>query len=267
MNAQPNYPQQAAASRKSLIQRCRSALREKQFSIRDIPILLRGALLPVLFGRLFYGSWIAVALLSPMVIPWFVHQQGLAHRQACRELGIQFRDAIMSVSTAQKAGYSIENAFIEAERDMRLLYGAASPICKELRRIQAGLGNNIPLEQLLEELGVRSGNRDIADFAAVFAVAKRSGGQMTQTIERTIEVIGQRMEVEKEIDVMVSGKRMEAKVMEIVPFGIMLYVGAANPGFFAPLYGSLFGIVAMTGCMVVYVVACLMAERIVSIEV
>ena len=230
-------------------------------------LLLRGALLPVLFGRMFYGSWIAVALLSPMVIPWFIRQRALSRVKACHDLGIQFRDAIMSVSTAQKAGYSIENAFIEAERDMRMLYGASSPICRQLKRIELGLSNNIPLEQLLEELGERSGNRDIADFASVFAVAKRSGGQMTQTIERTIEVIGMRMEVEKEIDVMVSGKRMEAKVMEMVPFGIMLYIGAANPGFFAPLYGSLFGIVVMTGCMVVYIVACLMADRIVTIEV
>ena len=71
----------------------------------------------------------------------------------------------------------------------------------------------------------------------------------------------------KEIEVMVSGKRMEARIMELVPFGIILYVGSANPGFFEPLYGNVLGIVVMTACMGVYIAAHVMSDRIVSIEV
>lgn len=238
-----------------------------EFHARDIPLLMRGVLLPVLFGRLFYGSWMAVIILSPMVLPWFIHWKRQGNIKAGHDLGLQFRDAMMAVSTAQKAGYSIENAFMEAEHDMRLLYGRTSRIYRELKWITTGLRNNVAIEKLLEDLGRRSGNRDIADFASVFAVAKKSGGSMIQTIERTIEVIGHRAEVEKEIDVMVSGKRMEARIMEIVPFGIMIYIGAANPGFFDPLYGNLFGVAVMTACMVMTVIAMLMSERIVNIEV
>ena len=209
----------------------------------------------------------AVVILSPMVLPWFLHWKRQGNIKAGHDLGLQFRDAMMAVSTAQKAGYSIENAFMEAEHDMRLLYGRTSQIYRELKWITTGLRNNVALEKLLEDLGKRRANRDIADFASVFAVAKKSGGSMTQTIERTIDVIGQRAEVEKEIDVMVSGKRMEARIMETVPFGIMIYIGTANPGFFEPLYDSFFGITIMTVCMAVTITAMLMSEKIVNIEV
>ena len=90
---------------------------------------------------------------------------------------------------------------------------------------------------------------------------------MTQIIDRTIDVIGKRAEVEKEIDVMISGKRLEARIMEFIPFGIIAYIGVANPGFFAPLYGNITGIAIMTACMVVTIVAVMMSEKIVNIEV
>ena len=167
--------------------------------IGDIPVLLQGAGIAVLFGRLFYDSWIAAVFLLPLVIPWFIFQKKMEKRRMVRVLGIQFRDAIASALTSLKAGYSIENAFREAGRDMELLYGKKSPICRELKRIYKGLTNNIPLEKLMGRLGKESGNPDIEEFAEVFAVAKRSGGNMTEIIGRTISVIYRKMDVEKEI--------------------------------------------------------------------
>ena len=155
-------------------------------TINDLPVLVQGAVIAVLFGRLFYDSWIAVVFLLPLVIPWFFYRKKIEKMKRVRILGIQFRDAIASALTSLKAGYSIENAFRESGRDMELLYGKKSLICQELKRIYKGLGNNIPLEKLIGRLGKESGNADIEEFAEVFVVAKRSGGNMTDIIERTI---------------------------------------------------------------------------------
>lgn len=58
---------------------------------------------------------------------------------------------------------------------MELLYGADSPICLEVRHMVRGLENNVILEKLLFDLGVRSRLPDIMQFADVFLIAKRSG--------------------------------------------------------------------------------------------
>ena len=169
--------------------------------------------------------------------------------------------------TNLKAGYSVENAFREAKKDMDLLYGEKSLISRHFERICKGLKNNIPLEKLLFAFGQESQNTDIQEFAGVFAVAKRSGGNMTEIIGRSISVISQKVEVEKEIDVLISAKRMEARIMNVVPFFIIFYINLTSRGFFEPLYHNVFGIVLMTICMAVYIAAYLLSEKIVNISV
>ena len=220
-----------------------------------------------MFGRLFYDSWIAVLLLLPLAFPWFVHQKLIEKRRNTRLVGIQFRDAIASVLTGLKAGYSVENAFVEACRDMDLLYGKNSLISGYFHGIRKGIGNNVPLEKLIYKLGRDTENTDIRDFAEVFAVAKRSGGNLKEIIEKTIFVISKKMDVEKEIDVLISAKRMESRIMNLVPFFIIFYITLTSPGFFSPLYHNLFGIILMTVCMVFYAAAYLLSERIVNIDV
>ncbi len=236
-------------------------------SASDWPILLRGAGIVALFAYFFYRSFFAALLLSPLILPYAIREKRELKKKHSRELGIQFRDAILSVSTNQKAGYSVENAFGETLGDMVLLYGKGSLIVRELSRIVKGLKNNVTLEKLLMDLGERSENPDITEFAQVFAVAKRSGGNMTAMIADTVAVIGERLTVENEIDVLLSAKKMEARIMDIVPFFIILYVGLTSPGFFDGLYHNLTGIAIMSACLGLYLFAFALSERIIAVEV
>ena len=42
----------------------------------------------------------------------------------------QFKDMLLLVVAGQKAGYSVENAFLKSYEDMNSLYGKDSSICK-----------------------------------------------------------------------------------------------------------------------------------------
>ncbi|MBQ6415918.1 MAG: type II secretion system F family protein, partial [Butyrivibrio sp.] len=226
-----------------------------------------GVGIAVMFGRLFFDSWLAVLMISPIAIPWTLLQRKNESIRKCRQIGIQFKDAIFSVLTSLKAGFSIENSFLEARRDMDLLYGKNSDISFYLSRISKGLKNSVPLEKLIFGMGKETGNSDIQDFALVFAVAKRSGGNMTEIIDRTISVISGKLEVEKEIDVLISAKRLEAKIMNMVPFFIIFYISITSPGFFDALYHNFFGIILMTVCMVIYCISYVLSEKIVNIRI
>ena len=233
----------------------------------DMPILIKGIGICFVLGVTFYDSLFAVVLLLPILIPWFLYEKEKEKQKKCKELGAQFKDAMLSVTTAGKAGYSIENAFLEAGNDMAALYGKKSQIYKEMRRIAMGLKNNLVLEDLLKELGNRSQNKDIQEFAIVFAVAKRSGGNMTEILGTSINMISRRIEVENEIDVLIASKEMETRIMEGVPFFIILYVSITNKGFFSPLYHNFMGIGIMTVCMLIYLASIYLAEKIIDIEI
>ena len=78
---------------------------------------------------------------------------------------------------------------------------------------------------------------------------------------------GQKAEVMQEIEVLMSAKRMEMNIMNLVPFGILAYVGFTSPEFLKPLYGNLLGAGIMTSCLAGYVCACRIAKKIVDIQV
>lgn len=180
---------------------------------------------------------------------------------------MQFKDLVLALSANVKAGYSIENALQESYRDMELLYSGDSPICREVRHMLRGLENNVVLEQLLYDLGVRSHVADIMQFADVFLIAKRSGGNLTEILEKTAAVMEQKMETDKEIQIMISSKKMEQKIMNMVPFMIIFYIGTTSKGFFDVLYHNAIGVAVMTVCLFFYGMAYLLSKRIVEIEV
>lgn len=215
-----------------------------------------------LFAVFFYRSFWAVPPLGIVGILFF-RQIGKRKRDKCKEdLNLQFKECILSVAASLKAGYAVENAFLESRKDMCLLYGEDSEIARELDILRRGLVINITLEELLADLAQRSGSGEIRQFAQVFAIAKRSGGSLPEIIRSSVELIGQRIDTRQEIQVLLSGRRMEQTIMQGMPFGILAYVGMSCPGYFDSLYHNLKGIAVMTGCMVLYVSAYGLGERI-----
>lgn len=228
---------------------------------------LEGIALVAMIGYFFYQSWIACLCLLPLLLLFMREKKKELAKKRGQELSIQFKDLLLTVSANLKAGYSVENAFRESYRDMQMLYGTESPICQEIRHIIAGLENNIVLEKLLYSLGQRSHEPDIMQFADVFMIAKRSGGNMTDILAKTAAVIEQKIETDKEIRLMISAKKMEQKIMNMVPFLIIFYVGTTSKGFFDVLYHNVIGITIMTVCLGLYGAAYLLSKRIVEIEV
>lgn len=178
------------------------------------------------------------------------------------ELAVQFRECILSVAASLRAGYSVENAFVECRQDMVLMYGEDALICGELNFIRRGLNINISLEELLTDLANRSGCEEITQFAQIFSLAKRNGGNMSEIIRTSAGQIGKQIELRQEIKMLLGSKKMELTIMKVMPFGILLYIDMGNPGYFDSLYYNLTGIAVMTGCLALYLGAYLMGEYI-----
>lgn len=215
-----------------------------------------------LLAYFFYRSVLAVLPLSfTGVLAYRYLYAGKLTRQQ-ELLGQQFRECILAVAVTLQSGYAIDNAFLESEQDMILLFGENTFICEELSVIRRGLYINIPLEELLRDFGGRSNCEEIQWFVEVFSIAKRNGGNLVEIIRGTAELIGKKLDAKKEIAVILSGKRMELAIMEGMPFLFFLYIGVTNPGYFDKLYHNLSGAAIMTGCLFAYLVAFVLGEKI-----
>ncbi len=183
------------------------------------------------------------------------------------EFQIQFKEAIQAVSAALNTGYSVENAFREAQTELKLIYPADARISRELLVIIRQLRMHISIEQILEEFAFRVQTEDVRNFVTVFAAAKKSGGNMIGIIQNTVSQIGDKIDVKREIDTILASKRYEFRVMSAVPYAIIGYMSLSFPEFMDSLYGNVLGIGVMTVCLVIYMGAYYLGVRLIRIEV
>ena len=216
---------------------------------------------------LFYHSVVAFIILMPTSILLLKNKKSELCRKRRVQLEKEFKEVILSVSANLQAGYSVENAFRESYQDIVMLYGENSLMATELIIIIRKLGNNEQIEDILWNLSERSSVKDIRDFADIFKVAKRSGGDIRGVIANTASVISDKQDVRREIETVMSDKKMEQTIMKYMPFAIMLYMSITSPGFFDVLYHNAMGVFIMTGCLILYVVACFIADKILKIEI
>ncbi|MDD2972328.1 MAG: hypothetical protein PHE02_09395 [Lachnospiraceae bacterium] len=218
-------------------------------------------------GSVFYHSWMGVLLLL-WILPLYMKQKG---KELCEKrknhISQQFKEAIMTVAVNLRAGYSIENAFRESYQDSVLLFGKESDICQELAVIIKGLHNNVNLEALLYDFGRRSDVDTIKDFAEIFQIAKRMGGDLNRIIQDTVTVICEKIQVNNEIMTLLSAKKYEQKIMNLIPIFIVLYIRTTSPGFFDPLYHNPLGVIVMSICLGLYGVAYYLAQKITDIKI
>ena len=113
----------------------------------------------------------------------------------------------------------------------------------------------------------RSGLEDVESFCQVFVFAKRGGGNFVKIIKATVGQISDKLEIKREISTMIASKKLEQKIMQAVPVFILFYLDLTSPEFLQVLYQNPFGILVMTVCLLLYIAAMFLAEKIVNISV
>lgn len=215
----------------------------------------------------FYRSMTAFLILVPLGLCYPLMKRRDLRRQRVQQLKLEFKEGILILSSFLSAGYSVENAFAASVRELNVMFGPSGLITHEFEHIVGQIRMNRPVEQLLMDFGERSGLDEVKNFAEVFAAAKRSGGELVSIINHTTEVIRDKVQVQEEIAAMTADKQFEQKIMNLIPFFLVLYVDFSSPGFFDLMYGTVEGRWIMTGCLAVCAAAYVAAGRILEIEV
>ena len=126
---------------------------------------------------------------------------------------------------------------------------------------------NRPAEELFMDFGHRSGLEDVDNFAQVLSAAKRSGGELVEIIRQTAGIIRDKVQVKEEIHTMLASRVFEQKIMNLIPFLIVLYIDLTSPGYFSVMYRTWMGRGVMTMCLAAYAGALVLAGKILDIEV
>lgn len=231
--------------------------------------VLLGGLAAVILGAVVIQIFFAFLPLTVISIPFCFAAGGMIYRNMLlnkrnNRLIMQFRDLLESVSSSLGSGRNVKDAFEGAQEDMKSQYGEEAEIVKELSIINSGMKNNINIEVLLQDFAKRSHNENIQNFADVFSVANRKGGNIRQIIFETKNVINDKIMIEQEIQTLISGKKNELNIMMLLPLVVVNQTRAMQGDAASDIaFSFLIKIIAFAMFIVAYIVG----RKMMKIEV
>lgn len=233
----------------------------KEGILESVKIVVEILFLGILFFRSIWG----IVLLIPYGLWRWKERKQEKIKERRQQLRLDFKEAILSVAFSLQAGYTMEQAISLARKDLERMDVSSSCMIKELiwmeKRIQLGE----PVEWLFLNLARRSGLREMESYGEVLSVARKQGGNLVRISKEAAEHISESIQVQVEIEQVLAGKKLEKKIMLVMPYFILLYLAVTNGSYLQPLYESVFGRVWMMSCLAMIFVARYWADRIVDI--
>ncbi len=228
-------------------------------------VVLQYLLLCALAGELLYHEVLAGFLFIPLLPAYVLLRKRKKQEEEVYQKTMQLRDGLNSLQAALEAGYSLENAFREARKELSAIYPEEAYICGAFDQMLRKMGNGIAVEEAFSEIAGTSGLEDAENVAESIVMTKRLGGDLLQVIRATVGVIASKLEVKREIRTITAQKRMEGNIMLLVPPGMLVYFRVFSPDYLRPLYEG-GGRVVMTLLFAGYLVMLGLMEHFTNIE-
>ena len=189
-----------------------------------------------------------------------------ATKKRRKNLRLQFRDMLEVLSVAMRAGNPPAIALQSARGDLLLLYNETSDIIVELDLIIASFNNAVPLSESFHDFAERSGIEDIESFASIYKTIEGKSSRADEIVRQTQSIIGDKMEIEMEIETLMTSAKNEMNIMTIMPLVILLILGYVGSGFMGAIYTTVGGRVAATVGLIIFIISVALGKKINSVK-
>lgn len=240
-----------------------------QMSLREKAVYTAAAAAIIyLTGYVFYRSHIFSMILCflGLLYPRYKTKDLVARRK--KELNLQFKDMLYSLSSSLSAGKSVESAFREVLKDLQILYpDTETHIIKEVGYIVKQIDMNEPIESSLEAFAARSKLEDVVNFAEVFHTCKRTGGNLVEVIRNTSDIINDKIEIKQDIDTLLAQRTFERKVLNVLPILMVVILSTSAGDYIAPVFHTISGRIAMSVSIFFIAAAYFISKKIMDINI
>jgi len=222
-----------------------------------------GFLVLFIFYKLILLSLVGGAILGVINIFASAHA---AIKKRTQKLRVQFYDLLEAISVAMRAGNPMLRSLQSAREDLTLIYPQSSDIITELDIIIGRFNNAVPLSGSFSDLAERSGLEDIRSFASIYATIEGKSSRADEIVRETQQIIADKMEIEMEIDTLMTAAKSEVNIMLLMPLVILGVIGYAGAGFMDAIYTTGAGRIVSTGGLVVFILSFVMARKFSNIQ-
>lgn len=180
---------------------------------------------------------------------------------------IQFMDGIYALSASMSVGKSLESSFAPAIKDLTVLYEVESFIIQSLKKIEQKLINNVPIEEALFQFSKESQMEEVEIFCEMIGIGKKTGCDLNQLVLSTVTKIQEKMDLQKELEVITTQKRFELYLLMLLMPAIVLYMSTLSASFNQIMYATVVGKMVMGICLGIYGISYIIGSKIVDIHI
>ncbi|MDR6905393.1 tight adherence protein B [Agromyces sp. 3263] len=197
------------------------------------------ALLGVVAG---FGSWwslvwaVVFAALAPLIAHIYLTVRTSRRRAAFAD---QLDDTLQLVSGNLRAGHGLTQAIDSVARY------ADPPTSEEFSRIvnESRIGRDLGVA--LASTAERMRSDDFNWAAQAIAVNRETGGNLSETLQRTAATIRERNQIRRQVKALSAEGRLSATILIALPIAVFLGVLILQPSYLAPFFENIFGWMAM----------------------
>lgn len=214
-----------------------------------------GSLLGMIRGVVLGGIAAGLVLAVPRLLISFLRKHRL------EKFNLQLVDALVSMSNALKAGFSIMQAFETIVKEY------PNPIRQELNVFLQQNRVGVRFEDALDNLDERVGSQDLTLMVRSIETARLTGGNLTEVFEKIAETIRERIRIEGRISAMTAMGRLQGIVVGLMPLLLLFVLTALKPQMMRAFYTSPAGIGMLILVLVLELVGYLVIRKIVNIDI
>ena len=186
-------------------------------------------------------------------------------KKRLNELTLQFRSFLEALSVSLSSGMNVNDALMNSRNDLKIEYSEDAYMVTELDEMISGIQNGLSIESMMLFLGERTELGDINNFANVFSISNRVGGNLKDIIRRTNIIISEKIEISQEIETAIASNKSQFTAMMVIPVAIVLLMKVMSSQFAAG-FATVGGVIATTVAIGIFVAAYKLGQKIMNIK-
>lgn len=179
----------------------------------------------------------------------------------CNRLVEQMVDGLTMMANGIRAGQSITQAMERVVENMK------GPFPQELALILNKVRLGLSVEDSIAEFADRIPRQDVQMLATAILVLKETGGNLAETFTTIVTTIRERQKVEKKVQALTAQGTMQAIIITLVPFVLMLMFFVMDPAYIMPLFTKPLGWFFLLLMLGLQAIGLVMMKKIVTIKV
>lgn len=165
------------------------------------------------------------------------------------------------MSNSMRAGFSFLQAMKLVGKEM------PDPIGPEFERVVREAGLGVPVEEVFENMLIRSPNKELEVVVQAILAQRNSGGNLAGLLETMEETIRGRIRILEELKTLTAQGRMSSWVITMIPVGLALYLFFISPDYFGPMLDHPLGWMLLSAGSFFVILGWFLIQKIVQIEV